>query len=196
MRNFCAPALTFIVCFSLAGASSAEEIDRLLAAVNGKVITEGDLKMARSLYALVLLGKTETNQSREQELNGLIDLELYRQEMESFPIGQADTDTIQADVQARLDDLRSAYAEIGGLPALLSQLGIQEGELVSYLRLQALMKRFIELRFLPFVNASDKEEVLEQKINAAMDQWIQNIRKHSRIELFDGPSSSNTRKRP
>ena len=196
MKYFRAATLVFIGICIFIGKASPEEIDRLLAAVNGKVITEGDLKMARSLNALVLLGKTDANQSREKELDGLIDLELYRQEMESFPIGQADTDTIQAAVQARLDDLRNAYAEIGGLQVLLSQLGIQEAELVSYLRLQELMKRFIELRFLPFVNPSDQEGVVGQKIDAAMAQWIQNLRRHSRIELFTGALPSGVVKRP
>jgi hypothetical protein len=163
-----------------------EEVDRLLAAVNGQVVTQGDLEMARSLNALILLGRTGAAPTAAEELNRLIDLELVRQEMENFPVGQADEKSLQSAVQSQLDGLRSAYAEIGGLPALLRSLGLQEGELVSYLRLRELMKRFMNLRFRPFVTSADPSE-LESKVNAAMDQWIENIRAHSRIELFTRP---------
>lgn len=182
MRKLCVVA---VLISWLAGIcpSDAEEIDRLLAAVNGKVITEGDLKMARSLYALSQLGKAALSQSREEELRSLIDRELIRQEMENFPIGQADENSVQAYIQTKMEALKSAYAEIGGLPALLQDLGLQENELISYLRLRALMERFMNLRFRPFINATNPEE-LEQKVDAAMDQWIEDIRSHSRVEVF------------
>jgi hypothetical protein len=163
----------------------AEEIDRLLAAVNGKVVTDGDLKMARSLNALILLGRTDATPSPEQELSRLIDLELIRQEMENFPIAAAGESGLQSEVQSQLEGLRNAYAEIGGLPALLRTLGLQESELISYLRLRELMKRFMNLRFRPFLATNDPAES-EKKLNAAMDQWIENIRAHSRIEIFRG----------
>ncbi len=193
MRKLC--LIAALICW-LAGThrSAAQEIDRLLAAVNGKVITEGDLTMARSLYALSQLGKAATSQRREEEIHSLIDRELIRQEMENFPIGQADENSIQTYVQTRMDALKSAYAEIGGLPGLLRDLGVQENELVSYLRLRALMERFMNLRFRPFVNAADPDE-LEQKVNAAMDQWIEDIRNHSRIEIFSDAGGPTDKER-
>ena len=143
--------------FSVADARSAEEIDRLLAAVNGKVVTEGDLKIARPLNAVLSLGRSATRGSRQDELNRLIDLELVRQELEYFPLEQGDQSRMQAEVQARLGDLKEAYAEIGGLPALLRQLGLQEAELIAELRLRLLTERFIDLRFRPFADPSDRE---------------------------------------
>jgi hypothetical protein len=180
------PSIMAILMFwsMAAGRLPAEEIDRLLAAVNGRVITEGDLKMARSLNALYLLGRSNPDASREQEVSSLIDLELIRQEMENFPIGQSDQSRIQSEVQAKMEDLKSAYAEIGGLPALLRQLGLQDDELLDYLRLRALVERFIYLRFRPFIPETDPEEMQRQKASDAMDQWIANIRNHSRIEFF------------
>ena len=139
------------------GSLSAEEIDRLLAAVNGRVITEGDLGMALSLNALLTLGKGVARPSRREALDRLIDLELTRQELENFPIEQSDQSRIQAGVQARIGDLRSAYAEIGGLPTILRQLGLQEDELLSFVRLQVLADRFVDLRFDPFVSISAAE---------------------------------------
>jgi hypothetical protein len=151
--------ITAVLVFWLTGAglSSAEEIDRLLAAVNGRVITEGDLKMALALNAVLTLGKGVAQPSRQEVLDRLIYLELTRQELENFPVEQGDQSRIQASVRARMNDLKSAYAEIGGLPAILRQLGLQEDELFSYVRLQALADRFVDLRFAPFVSISAAE---------------------------------------
>jgi hypothetical protein len=167
--------------------ASGREIDRLLAAVNGKVITESDLTTARTLTALLDLGRSPAPQSRQQDLDRLIDQELIRQEMENFPIGQEDRSTIEKQVQDQMENLRNAYAEIGGLPALLRQLGLREEELVSHMRQIALTLQFMDLRFRPFLAPSGAED-LEEKLNLAMDQWIENIRKQSRIEFFSGAS--------
>ncbi|MBZ5498222.1 MAG: hypothetical protein LAP85_17615 [Acidobacteriia bacterium] len=196
--------------------ASAQEIDRLLAAVNGRVITEWDLRLARTLNAILELGRNVAPQSRQKELDRLINQELIRQEMENFPIGQADRNNLQVEIQDKMTGLKNAYAEIGGLPALLRQLGLQEDELVSYIDLIALTEKFSNLRFGPFVTVSDAEveayygekllpvlkksglapppmaevaatitdTVKQEKISSAMDQWIENIRNHSHIEIF------------
>ncbi len=140
-----------------AAPSPGEEVDRLLAAVNGKVITEGDVQLARALYALFSLGKKEVTASPQEELNGLIELELVRQELESFPLERGGQGPIQADVETKMSDLREAYAEIGGMPSLLRRLGLKEDELVSYVRLRVLIDRFLDLRFRPFVTVSEEE---------------------------------------
>jgi hypothetical protein len=56
-----------------------------------------------------------------------------------------------------LAELRQGYAEIGGLPMLLSRLGLEESELREYIRLQAITVRFISLRFRPFVTVTPEE---------------------------------------
>ncbi|MGD0308235.1 MAG: hypothetical protein ABSC02_03010 [Acidobacteriota bacterium] len=194
MRALCV-AIMILCRWGFGGPLAAQEIDRLLAAVNGKVITEGDLSISRSLNSLILLGRSETNPTRAQELSRLIDLELIRQEMESFPFGQADQSSIQSEVEKQRSALMTVYAEIGGLPALLRRLGLQEDELVSYLRLRVHVTRFMDLRFRPFVTGVKEDEV-DAKVNAALDQWIQNIRSHSHIELFDAGAHSAEKKRP
>jgi hypothetical protein len=112
--------------------------------------------------------------------------------------------------------LRAAYAAKGGLPVLLRDLGLQEMELLSYVRLESLILRFVDFRFRPFVNATEAEikdyyetrlipqlrasmlpvpelaqvsskieEILkEEKVNAALEQWIRTIKRNSRIEYF------------
>jgi hypothetical protein len=222
-EGICIVAVLFFWCMG-AVSSSAQEVDRLLAAVNGQVITSWDLKMARSLNAVLSTvlerGRSQPAPSQQEEISRLVDRELLHQELENFPVEQGESNSVkasqQAAIQAVLDDLRQAYAEIGGLPALLRQLGLQEQELVSYVRLQILIVRFTSLRFDPFVTVSEAEmetyystrllpelqragaavpplpevssrieEILrEEKKNAALEQWIANIRSHSRIEYY------------
>ena len=210
--------LSFVLMFLwLAIAAFGEEIDRLLVAVNGRVVTEGDLRLARNLNALLAPGGNSTERSREVEINRLVDLELMRQELTNFAAIKGD----ESEIESRMQDLRNKYAEIGGLPALLRDLGLQESELRSYIDLQISIEKFIQFRFRPFVTVSPEEilayykqklvprlekspgvrvpdleevtaqieEILAQeKVNMAVDNWLKDIRRHSRVESFTRPT--------
>ncbi len=206
--SFCLAALLVNTRFSW-----GEEIDRLLAGVNGKVITEGDLSLSRNLNALLALGKDEVERTRDQELNRLIDLELLRQELEHFLATRAE----ESEVQQKVDELKEAYVEIGGLPGLLRRLGLQESELRSYIALRISFEKFVRFRFRPFVSVSPdqklayyqeelvpklqrspgtrippleevapqiEEFLTEREVNSAVERWLGDIRGHSRIEFF------------
>lgn len=207
--------ILFVLAFGGAKAVPAfgVEIDRLLVAVNGRAITEGDLDLARSLNAIIFYDKSAGPSSREEEIGKLVDRELMRQELKNFSLTQED----ESRVEARLRSLREAYAEKGGLPLLLRRLGLQESELISYLQLESSILKFVDFRFRPFVSISEEEitkyyetrlipqlqeakleiparvqvstrieEILrEEKVNALLDQWINEIRRNSRIEYFD-----------
>jgi len=211
-------SLLSVLCVSAALAQPAREgegphpVDRLLAAVNGRVITEGDLELSRTLADVLRLGRGDPVSTWEADLQRLIDLELLRQELSSFAAGGAEEERLQA----RLEDLKKVYAEIGGLGFLLGRLGLQETELIRYLRLQVTILRLIDLRFRPFAEISESEIdayysgklapelraaglpapprdqvaadirniLIEERINAAMDDWLQNVRANSRIEFF------------
>ncbi len=191
----------------------AIEIDRLLATVNGKVITEGDVTLVHSLNVLLHPEDTGKPLSRKDEIDHLIDLELMRQEMGSGPMTIAE----EGRVSERIEAIRSAFADKGGLSAVLRNLGLQESDLAAYVRLQTSTMRFIDFRFRPFVvvtapeirsyyqekllpelakahssvppieEVSSKiEEILkEEKINSAMDQWVRDARRRARIEFYD-----------
>jgi hypothetical protein len=189
------------------------EIDRLIAAVNGVAITEGDLEIARSLNAIVFYGKKTGVASRKEEIDLLIDQELMRQELKNFSLSGEE----ESSVGARMQSIRDAYAAIGGPSALLKRIGLQGSELISYIRLESSILRFVDFRFRPFVTVSADEiqdyyekrltpqlreskiavppldQVLakiesivkEEKINAVLDQWMKDIRRNSRIEYFE-----------
>ncbi len=194
--------------------AGAEEIDRVVVAVNGKIIAESDLRLARNLNTLLLFGRNEldTSRSREDQISRLIDLELIRQDLENFPLDAGEQNLIET----RVEELKSGYAEIGGIAPIMRRLGLQVDELHSYLRLQASIMRFVNLRFRPFVSLSQEEvqvyyrekllprlqeakspvppleqvsaaieDILrEEKVSSALDGWIKEIRSHSRIEYF------------
>jgi peptidyl-prolyl cis-trans isomerase SurA len=194
-----------------------EEIDRLLAAVNGEVITEGDLELARSMNEALLSGKKSNSESIDQSLSKLINIELLRQELKNFGMAKED----DAEVESRLKSLRETHAKTGSLQVFLRQFGLLESELINYLRFESSMLRFIDFRFRPFVNVAQEEiksyydkiltpqieekkgklpplpevssqieEILRQeKITEAYSQWIGNIRRNSRIEYFDNEKS-------
>ncbi len=198
----------------LCGIPKSEEIDRLLAAVNGKVITESDLNLARNLNVLVGFGKTAPAISRQEEIDRLINREILRQELENFPLQPED----QGRAERRMEELKQGYAEIGGINYVLRRLGLQEPEIEAYLQLQVSMLRFIELRFRPFVNVTEDEirkyydeqlvprmqesgspiptldevsaqiedVIIEDKVGREMDEWISDLRRNSRIEFFAG----------
>jgi hypothetical protein len=190
-----------------------EEIDRLIAAVNGVVITEGDLDLARDLNAIIFYGQTAALRSRSEDIERFIDQELMRQELKNFSVAN----DVQGGVDARMQSLREAYAAKGGLPVLLKRIGLQESELISYIRLESSIAKFVDFRFRPFISVSaeeirsyyenrltpqlqksktelpdleqvsDKIETIlkEEKINAVLDQWIKEVRRSARIEYFN-----------
>lgn len=194
------------------------EIDRMLAAVNGKVLTEGDRKLARGLNALLTFGAAGSAGEPRDEIDRLIDLELMRQELDNFVVGPADRDMIHE----RMEELVRGYAEIGGLSSLLKLLGLRTGELEAYVELQALIIRFVNLRFRPFVNVQEaeiesyyevilvrklresgigapaleevrdriREILMEEKVNQALERWLENIRSHSRIQIVSGATGA------
>jgi hypothetical protein len=203
--------LLFLV--SRSGFVHGSEIDRLIAAVNGVAITEGDLNLARSLNAILSHGRNAAVASRSDEIEKLIDQELMRQELKNFDL----TEVEESKIKARLRSLHDAFAPKGGLSALLQQTGLLESELISYIKLEASILKFVDFRFRPFVSVSEadirayyeqrltpqlKESKIEtppldqisakiemilreEKINAVLDQWMKEIRRSSRIEYFN-----------
>jgi hypothetical protein len=190
----------------------AVEIDRLVATVNGQVITAGDLMQARRLNALMLHHESDSPKPQREETERLINLELMRQEMASFHIKSEETNPIEE----QMSEIRQAYQDLGGLSAMLNRWRIEESELKDYLLLQASLLRFVDLRFRPFVAVTTEEiqsyyrdkfvpdlrehgtavpalnqvssqiEALlaEEKINDAILKWTDDLRRRARIEYF------------
>ncbi len=125
----------------------------MIAAVNGVAITEGDLNLARSLNAILSYGRNAAAASRSDEIEKLIDQELMRQELKNFSM----TEVEESKIEARLQSLRDAFAAKGGLSALLQRTGLRESELISYVRLESSILKFVDFRFRPFVSVSEAD---------------------------------------
>jgi peptidyl-prolyl cis-trans isomerase SurA len=203
--------LLVVGCLGLTQAH-AMEIDRLLATVNGRVITEGDLLLARELNAVMVAGKAVRAQTALDEVNRLIDLDLLHQELENFPMTQAD----EREVEARVREIKQTFPGEVTVSSLLARLGMQDRELDVFLRQQVAILRFIDFRFRPLAAVSDQEiqtyyhdklapelkgahlsipplpEVsskieailMEVKVNDFLDQWMSEARHNARIEYF------------
>ena len=193
-----------------------EEIDRLIAAVNRSVITEGDLELANAMDAIIANDFKPSPRSRSESIDRLINLELMRQELNNFSLSSED----ESRIEERIKSLRQANSSKGSLESLLLRLGVHEAELRSYLRLESSILKFVDFRFRPFVSVSAEEirhyyeatltpqlqkakleipsltevsakieEILqEEKINASLEKWIEDIRRNSRIEYFEEES--------
>jgi hypothetical protein len=193
---------------------SGAEIDRLLVAVNGSVITEGDLYIARHLNPLIFENGKTVALSREEEIGRLIDLALIRQELRNFSMDSEDEGTLDRKVK----EWRDRMARSGIALESVERLGIRESELDSYLKQRISILEFVNFRFGPFARVSDSEieayyegayrtQLLasgievpplaqvsgriegllkEQKINEALDQWLLDARQNARIEYFNG----------
>lgn len=198
----------------------SEEIDGLIVAVNGKVITEGDLNLAEKMNELFLSSNNEFPRSRTEAIGKLVNRELLRQELAGFSLTPED----ESKVESRIRSLRDTHASQGGLEVFLLQLGLQESELHAYLRLEFSILKFIDFRFRPFAVVSAEEikeyyegkladqlkkakvelpplsqvsvkieELLrEEKVNVSLDQWIGSIQRNSRIEYFNKESESHS----
>jgi hypothetical protein len=193
-----------------------EEIDRLIAAVNRNVITEGDLQLANAMNAIISNDSKPFPRSRSESIKRLIDLELMRQELNNFSLSSED----ESRIEERIRSLHQANSASGSLENLLSRLGLHESELRSYLQLESSILKFVDFRFRPFASVSDEEirryyeerltlqlqkakleippltevsakieEILrEEKINTALEHWIEDIRRNSHIESFEEES--------
>jgi parvulin-like peptidyl-prolyl isomerase len=196
-----------------------EEIDRLIVSVNGTVITEGDLDLAAKLNELILYGKSAAPRSRTEEINRLIDLELLRQELTNFSLTQEDESKVEERMQS-LRDIHADQGGLSALLARLglqeselrsylrlesfilkfvdfrfrpfSVVSVEEIKAYYEGKLAAQLKKAqVALPSLPQVSARIEEILKEDKMNASLDQWIGDIRRHSRIEYFQESESKS-----
>ena len=189
-------------------ASAGELVDRMVAAVNGKVILQSDWDQAVCYQALVD-GRAPADVSakeRQASLDQLIDLELLRQQM---PMADFQRATPQ-EAREQLVKIRGHEDE----PKGISSCGMTEKELESHAALQLNVLRLVDSRlrasvhvdarsiedyyrdqFLPELEKNGaqpvslaqvtpkiKEVLTQQKINQALGNWLASLRSSSSIQ--------------
>jgi hypothetical protein len=164
------------------------------------------------LNAIIFVGKTAEADSRDQEIERQINQELMRQELKNFSLPD-EADKVEARMQslrnayALKGGLPALLLRIGMQESeLISYIQLEleimrfvdfrfrpfitvsTEEVQAYYRdklMAQLQKSGIELP--PLIHVSNKIETIlrEEKINDALDQWIKEVRRNSRIEFFD-----------
>jgi hypothetical protein len=194
----------------------AVEIDHLIAAVNRNIITEGDLQLADAMNAIVGNDSASSQRSRSEAIARLIDLELMRQELNNFSLSSEDETRIEERIQS-LRKANSSKGGLENLLArfglheseLRSYLRLELSILkfvefrfrpfatVSNEEIQRyyqetltpqLQKSKLKIPSLKEVSGKIEEILKEEKINAALEKWIEDIRRNSRIEYFEEES--------
>lgn len=143
------------VCFvTLAiGAGSAvvraEVVDRIVAVVDRDVITLSEAEEAAELRLL----RGQDPLAMSEIVERLIESRLIEREVGRYP----EEAVPQEQVDAAIDSLRASFATPSAFSASLSAGGLTETELVSLVRRQLSIERYLETRFRPLVFVTDEQ---------------------------------------
>jgi SurA N-terminal domain len=192
---------------------ATDVIDRIIAVVNAKVITQSDWEDAVAYEALVENQPVDAI-NRKMALERLIDQELLRQQMPPDLAAPSATD-----LQARIAEIRRQYpgaASDERWRALLSRYGLNESDLAERIATQLTIMRFVDQRLRPSVHvdansieqyyrekflpdlrkagaadvplaevSSGIEEVLaEQRVGDLLSTWLKSLRTQSNIRVL------------
>jgi peptidyl-prolyl cis-trans isomerase SurA len=129
--------MSVLAAFLLAGVAGAQVIDRVMAVVNGAVITQSDVEALRRLGLAPPSGDTSTLVER------LIDRRLMMVEVNRY----SPPEPAAALVDVRLDDVRRRFASQEGYEQALAEVGLTEDQLRAYFRDELRMRAYLRQRF-------------------------------------------------
>jgi hypothetical protein len=206
------PIVFFVLAGSLlAGAATAEIIDRISVVVGRQVIKASDIE--RDVRVTSFLNAVEpslTVEARRQAASRLIDQALIRDQVRSGEFPRASL----ADANRLLASIREdRFPSDAQFRSALIHYGIGEAELRERLLWQLTVLRFIDAKFRPQVFLTDQEvqdysnahigalrkahpeaktvaelqaparELMEgEKVNQLLNEWLEQSRKEARIE--------------
>lgn len=169
------------------GSAAGEVVDRVAVAVGTQAVKE--VQIERDLRITEFLNGTPLDlspQARRKAADRLIDQALIRRAMAqtSYPQPTAE-DTGRVLNKIRQTRFRTA-AEYQDA---LRQYGITEQDLKTEIAWQIAVLRFIDLRFTPVVRTeavkNAKGRSLGDRVNDAFFAWLDDARKHARIQFHD-----------
>ena len=175
---------------------NAEIIDRIVASVNGKIITASDIRKERILASVF----GEPPKDDAALLQDVIDRTLVEEQIAQFP-----------DVEVTDEEVDVALGTIKAPPDLPSE------EFREAVRRRMLRARYFEFRFRQFIRASDEEiqkyyadvfvpearargltqvpslqeatesigaNIIDEKMSQEVQLWLESIRGRSNVEVF------------
>ncbi len=199
-------AVALLLIVASGGAFAEPElVDRIVAIIDRDVIMLSEAEQGMWLVEL----RTDDDVSLRDVVERLVEARLIEHEVARF----TDAPVPDELVEEQLARVRSRFPSEEALDTMLSSSGLSEEELRSEVRRQLTVNRYLERRFraLTYVTDDDiqnyfSEEVLpelpdergpmleeidqirrileEQRFNERVDQWIDGLKKRSRIRLY------------
>jgi peptidyl-prolyl cis-trans isomerase SurA len=150
------------MCWSLIGGSLAvcaqqrRVLDRIVAVVDGALITQSDVDAAIALARINAVKSEASGQAlplRESMLQRLIEQKLIQREIRNYP----GVDVLPEDVRAQLQILDEKSRAQGGLAGMASQWNTSLEEIEKEVQYQLRMDTFLDVRFRSFIRIDDDE---------------------------------------
>lgn len=155
--------LTFLF-FAAAGGASGEVIDRVLAVVNGSLITLSDVNAAHDLG---LVTPRPSGDPIREMLSQLIDRELQLAEVDRY----APPEPSAADVDREVETVRLRFPSPEAFEAVLARSGIDLAHLRETMRENLRIRGYLAQRF----------SVSENRRQQVVDEWVAGLRRRADI---------------
>lgn len=198
--------LLLLACL-LATGMAAEVIDRIVGAVGNSVITESQLLRYIRIQALLAGRKPDMSAAAKRTAaEQLVRQLLVHNEMElgHYPLPTMD------DINRSLADFREEfYKSNDAWTRALAEYDVSEDDVREAIRLQLTIAKFVSYRFSPSVNVTSddiaayykahasemggrslddvrdeiQDIVHEERVNEALDRWLEETRQSTRVDL-------------
>ncbi|MGB2714538.1 MAG: hypothetical protein WBC51_10195 [Vicinamibacterales bacterium] len=162
MRKAPSTLAFFLIAF-LASPLRAEIIDRILAVVEGQLITLSDV---RAVLRLSLETAPQNSDPIPVALDKLIDRQLMLIEVDRYAPAEPST----AEIDAQLQTVLKPYPDALAFEIVLGQVGWARDDVRRYLRDELRIERYLQQRFTATIQPSDDELAAYYRLHA--DEYI------------------------
>lgn len=152
-------ALCFTLIALLASPLRAEIIDRILAVVEGQLITLSDV---RAVVRLGLEIAPPASDATQVVLDKLIDRQLMLIEVDRYAPPEPST----AEVDAQLQTVQKPYSDALAFEIVLGQVGWARDDARRYVRDELRIERYLQQRFTATIQPSDDELAAYYRVHA------------------------------
>jgi peptidyl-prolyl cis-trans isomerase SurA len=151
--------LIVLMLLGLALSARAEVIDRILAVVEGQLITLSDV---RAVTRLGLEAPSPDTNPVQSVLDKLIDRQLMLIEVDRY----APPEPTTAEIDARFQTVQKRYADALGLEIVLGQVGWARDDVRRYVRDELRIERYLQQRFTATIQPTDDEVAAYYRLHA------------------------------
>jgi peptidyl-prolyl cis-trans isomerase SurA len=159
MQSGRTPVVVLVLVICAAVAARAEIIDRILAVVEGQLITLSDV---RAVAHLRLETPPPDTDPIEAVLERLIDRQLVLIEVDRYAPPEPST----AEIDAQLQAVQKPYGDALGLEIVLGQVGWARDDVRRYVRDELRIQRYLRQRFEATIQPTDDEVAAYYRLHA------------------------------